>query len=296
MRTIKAKQIVQKVSDLAKEANFIFPEPFTNLIDNAILKEDTPIAKQALSAILANIRLAKSLPLPICQDTGMAEVFVEIGNKVQIDLSPFSNLEDVISEGIAIAYKKYYLRASVVDPLTRKNTGNNAPAIVHTRLVSGDPVFSGDRVTLCNTVALRLMVKGFGSENMGRVINLSPGAEPEEIIRFVVKCVEEAGSRPCPPVFIGCGIGGTMEKASLLAKEALLCPEEVVKPNQDKTLRSLEKEILRRINRLGIGPAGLGGKTTGLAVKVKKFPTHIAGLPVAVNISCWALRVSSGKI
>ena len=284
MRTIKAKQIVQKVSDLAKEANFIFPEPFTRLIDNAVLKEDTPIAKQALSAILANIRLAKKMPLPLCQDTGIVEVFLEIGSEIKVDLKPFSCLENIVSEGIAAAYQKYFLRLSVVDPLTRKNTGNNAPAVVHARLVSG------------NKIKIHLLVKGFGSENMGKVINLSPGSGRTEVEDFVVKCMEEAGSRPCPPVFIGVGIGGTMEKAALLAKEALLYPEELTTPNKNKELRALEQNVLRRVNKSGIGPAGLGGKTTALAVKAKKFPTHIAGLPVAVNISCWALRVSHGTI
>jgi len=209
---------------------------------------------------------------------------MEIGSGAAVDLKPFSCLEDVVSEGIAAAYRKYFLRLSVVDPLTRKNTGSNSPAVVHARLVSGDKV------------KIHLLVKGFGSENMGKIINLSPGSGRPEVEDFAVKCMEEAGSRPCPPVFIGVGIGGTMEKAALLAKEALLYPEELTKPNKDKELRALEQNILRRVNKSGIGPAGLGGKTTCLAVKARKFPTHIAGLPAAVNISCWALRVAHGTI
>lgn len=269
---------------MAREANFIFPEILIRLIDQAVEVEEKPIAKQALSAILANIRLAKKMPLPLCQDTGMVEVFLEIGSEVKVDLKPFFCLEDVVSEGVAAAYQKYFLRLSIVDPLTRKNTGTNAPAVVHARLVSGDKI------------RIHLLVKGFGSENMGKVINLSPGSGRPEVENFVVKCMEEAGSRPCPPVFIGVGIGGTMEKAALLAKEALLYPEELTTPNKDKELRALEQNVLRRVNNSCIGPAGLGGKTTALAVRAKKFPTHIAGLPVAVNISCWALRVSHGTI
>ena len=284
MRQVKANEIIRRITELAREANFIFPKSLTRLIDQAVAREEKPIAKQALSAILANIRLAKELPLPLCQDTGMIEVFLEIGSEVKVDLKPFSCLEDIVSEGIAAAYQKYFLRLSVVDPLTRKNTGNNAPAVVHARLVSGDKI------------NIHLLVKGFGSENMGKVINLSPGSGRPEIEDFVVKCMEEAGSRPCPPVFIGVGIGGTMEKAALLAKEALLYPEELTTPNKDKELRALEQNVLCRVNKSGIGPAGLGGKTTALAVRAKKFPTHIAGLPVAVNISCWALRVSRGEI
>jgi len=283
-RRIKAVDVAKRITELAREANFIFPEILTRLIDQAVEREEKPIAKQALSAILANIRLAKKMPLPLCQDTGMVEVFLEIGSEVKVDLKPFSCLEDIVSEGVAAAYQKYFLRLSVVDPLTRKNTGNNAPAVVHARLVAG------------NKIGIRLMVKGFGSENMGKVINLSPGSGRSEVEDFIVKCTEEAGSRPCPPVFIGVGIGGTMEKAALLAKEALLYPEELTTPNKDKELRALEQNVLRRINKSGIGPAGLGGKTTALAVKAKKFPTHIAGLPVAVNISCWALRISHGTV
>lgn len=271
---------------MAREANFIFPEILTRLIGRAVEREKKPLAKQALSAILDNIRLAKKMPrpLPLCQDTGMIEVFLEIGNEVKFGLKPFSCLEDVVSEGVAAAYQKYFLRLSVVDPLTRKNTGNNTPAVVHTRLISG------------NKIKIHLLVKGFGSENMGKVANLPPGSGRSEIEDFVVKCMEDAGSKPCPPVFIGIGIGGTMEKAALLAKEALLYPEELTVPNKDRELRALEQNVLRRINKSGIGPAGLGGQTTALAVKAKKFPTHIAGLPVAVNISCWALRVAHGEI
>lgn len=284
MKQIKAIDVAKQIAVLAREANFIFPENLSRLIDRAVEREEKPIAKQALSAILANIRLAKKLPLPLCQDTGMVEVFLEIGNQVEIDLKPFSCLEDAVSKGIASAYRKFFLRLSVVDPLTRKNTGDNTPAVVHTRLVAGDKIKIG------------LMVKGFGSENLGKVANLPPGSGLPEIGDFVVQCMEEAGSRPCPPVFIGIGIGGTMEKAALLSKEALLYPEALSKPNKDKELRTLEQNVLRRINGLGIGPAGLGGKTTALAVRAKKFPTHIAGLPVAVNISCWALRVASCEI
>jgi len=284
MRRIKAIDVAGRIAELAREANFIFPGILTRLIDRAVEREEKPIAKQALSAILANIHLAKKMPLPLCQDTGMVEAFLEIGSEVKVDLRPFSCLEEIVSKGIAAAYQKYFLRLSVVDPLTRKNTGNNAPAVVHARLVSG------------HKIKINLLIKGFGSENMGKVINLPPGSGRSDIENFVVKCMAEAGSRPCPPVFIGVGIGGTMEKAALLAKEALLYPEELSTPNKDEELRTLEQNVLRRVNKSGIGPAGLGGKTTALAVRAKKFPTHIAGLPVAVNISCWALRVSSGTI
>jgi len=284
MRKITPDRIIEKVIGLAREANFVFPEALAELVDQAIVRENSAAAKQALSAILANVRLAQKLPLPICQDTGMVEAFCEIGSGVRLDLQPFPDLESVISSAVGQAYRKFFLRASVVDPLSRRNTKNNTPAIVHTRLVSGD------KITVC------LSVKGFGSENMGRIAALPPGSSPSEIADFVVKCVSDAGSNPCPPVIIGVGLGGTQEKAALLAKEALLSPETLTEPNKDKDLRGLEKEILARVNKLGIGPAGLGGKTTALAVRVKKFPTHIAGLPIAVNISCWALRVSRGEI
>ncbi len=284
MKKIKGGTVAEVVTKLACQANTIFPEPITRLIDQAIEQESSPVSKQALSAILTNIRLAKKLSLPLCQDTGMVEVFLEVGNGVQIDLAGFNSLEEVVNKGVASAYKENYFRCSVVDPFCRKNTGDNTPAIVHTRLVKGD------------RLSIKLLVKGFGSENMGKVGNLSPGSETLEIVNFIVKAVKEAGTNPCPPVLIGCGIGGTMEKALLLAKEALLCPERIGKANPDKGLRFLEREVLRRVNKLGIGPCGLGGKTTALAIRALSFPTHIAGLPVAVNISCWALRVASTSI
>ena len=284
MKKIKAAAISELVAKIALEANINFPESITRLIDRAIEQESKPVSKQALSAILANIRLAKKLSLPLCQDTGMVEVFIDVGSGVQIELGKFNSLEDAVNKGVGSAYKKNYFRLSVVDALSRKNTGDNTPAIVHTRIVDGEKV------------AIKLLVKGFGSENMGRVANLSPGSGLSEIADFVVEAVAEAGSRPCPPVLIGCGIGGTMERALLLAKESLLYPERLDKANPDKDLRFLEREILRRVNKLGIGPCGLGGKTTALVVKALKFPTHIAGLPVAVNISCWALRLASGEI
>lgn len=283
-RTIKASCLTKTVSDLVREAAFTLPGPVARLVDRAILREKSASAKQVLGAILANKRLARSMPLPLCQDTGMVEVFLEIGHRVFLDLEDCRDLEEAVSAGAAAACRDYLLRASVVDPLSRDNTGNNAPAVVHQRLVAG------------SRLAVRVMLKGFGSENMSRLACLSPGADPADIVNFVVESVRLAGGNPCPPVIVGCGLGGTVDKAVLLAREVLLEPEKLLRPNPDRQLRGLERETLARINRLGIGPGGLGGRTTALAVRMGRFPTHIAGLPVAVNISCWALRVASTTI
>jgi len=284
IRLIKADRLIRLVTELARQANFEFPKPLVHLLDRAIVREESAEAKQALSAILTNIRLAQRLPLPLCQDTGLVEVFLEIGHRVRLDLGGGQDLETVINRGVSRAYREYYLRASAVDPLSRENTGDNTPAVVHTRIVAG------------RGLVIRMLIKGFGSENMGRIQALSPGASPEEIVEKVVQAVAEAGANPCPPVIIGCGLGGTMEQAALAAREALLEPEELLRPNPDRQLRAMEKEILRRVNRLGIGPAGMGGRTTALAARIEKRPTHIAGLPLAVNISCWALRTARAEI
>ncbi len=283
-RTIKARRVAQVTAGLVREAALSLPGPVVRLVDRAILREKSPAARQALGAIKANDRLARHLGLPLCQDTGLVEVFVELGNRVAVDLQKFRTLEAVISAGIAAACRDYYLRASVVDPLSRENTGDNAPGVVHVRLVAG------------REMRLTVMLKGFGSENVGCVANLAPGSEAADIVSFVVSCVRRAGADSCPPVIVGCGIGGTMEKAALMAREVLLSTEKLDRANPDRALNRMEKEILRAINRFGVGPAGLGGLTTALAVKVGRHPTHIAGLPVAVNISCWALRVACAEV
>lgn len=283
-RRLGAARIAALVRELVREASFEYPAPLVDLVDRALLKEKSVVARQALGAILANARLARQLPLPICQDTGLAEVFLEIGHLVRITLAPWKSLEEVISAGVAEATGRYFLRASAVDPLTRVNTGDNTPAIVHARITSGD-VFKAT-----------VMLKGFGSENMSRVMNLPPGSESADIVEAVVGVVREAGANPCPPVIIGCGIGGTLEKAALLSKQVLLDPRRIGRPNGDPELARIESEIRRRSNRLGIGPGGLGGSTTVLAVRAGRFPTHIAGLPLAVNLSCWALRTATGTL
>lgn len=284
LRTVEARQVKRTLVELIREAAYTLPAPVLRLVDRAILREETVLGKRVLGAIKTNARLAGRLSLPVCQDTGLVEVFCNVGDRVRLKTGRYAGFEQLAAAAAAEACGFFHLRASVVDPLTRENTGNNAPAIVHVRLVRGEKL------------QLAVMLKGFGSENVGRVANLHPGAEAADIADFVVGCVREAGSSSCPPVIIGCGIGGTMEKAALLAREVLLAPEKLARPNRDPGLRALERDILRRVNRLGVGPGGLGGRATALAVRAGKYPTHIAGLPVAVNISCWALRTASATL
>lgn len=236
--------------------------------------EQYEIAKDVLEKIIDNSNIAKNENMPMCQDTGMACVFLEIGQDVHfID----GNLEDAINEGVKLGYEEGYLRKSVVkDPIDRINTKDNTPAIINYNIVSGDKV----KITVAP--------KGFGSENMSKIAMLKPSDGLEGVKKFILKTVEEAGPNPCPPMVVGVGIGGTFEKAALLSKKALL--RNLNEKNKNEFYENLEKELLKEINKMGIGPQGFGGLTTAIGVNIETYPTHIAGLPVAVNISCHATR------
>lgn len=275
-KIIPAQKITETIKTIAIEANTVFSRKLIASLQKALQRETHLLSKNMLAAILENCRIAQQKKKPICQDTGLGLVFIRLGQEVQI---VNGNLEEAVQRGIAKGYGDGYLRLSVVDPLTRVNTGTNTPAIIYTTIISGD------------TLHITFVPKGFGSENMGQVVMLKPADGLEGIIDFVVNAVAAAGANPCPPVFVGVGIGGTMEKATLLAKEALYGIALPLK--KSKNVISLEKVLWQKINDLGIGPAGLGGKTTCLKVTVKTFPTHVAGLPVAVNIGCWCHRAKT---
>lgn len=273
MRVIQATQITDAIKNLCIRTNVEIPSDVANCIDCSLNDEDWEPAKELLNQIIENNELAKNTNKPICQDTGMACVFVEIGQDVHIE----GNLEEAIQEGVRQGYREGYLRKSVVlDPLNRVNTGDNTPAVIYYDIVPGDKL------------VIDFAPKGFGSENMSRIAMLRPSDGVEGVKRFVLETVEKAGANPCPPIVVGIGIGGTFDKAAQLSKRALLRPVDV--PNQNEFYQALEEELLEEINKLGIGPQGLGGRTTALAVNIETFPTHIAGLPVAVNISCHVTR------
>lgn len=274
MKEIKSEQIVDIIENLCIKSNCSLNGDILAALSEAIINEQSPAGREVLEQLKTNSEIAFAEQIPMCQDTGMTVVFAEVGQDVRIT---GGNLEDAINEGVRRGYLKGYLRKSVVDdPILRNNTGDNTPAVIHYEIVGGD--------------SLKLIVapKGFGSENMSAIKMLKPSDGVEAIKRFVVDTVDNAGSNPCPPVIVGVGIGGTMEKAALIAKKALLRPLNI--RNGKKHIRELEGLLLKMINGLGIGPAGIGGTTTALAVNVEVYPTHIAGLPVAVNISCHATR------
>ena len=274
MREISYDQIVSAVRNLCITANTTLTPDLCQAIRSAREQEPSPVGKAILGDLVENFTFAGARGLPICQDTGMAVVFVNLGQDVQIT---GGLLTAAIHEGVAKGYTEGFLRCSVVaDPLRRENTGNNTPAIIHLKLVAGDK--------LDITVA----PKGFGSENMTSMKMFNPSATREDIIRFIVDSVERAGSNPCPPVVVGVGLGGTSEVAALLAKQALLRP--VDEHNSDPFYAGMEAEALERINALGIGPQGLGGQTTALSVAITPYPTHIAGLPCVVNLGCHVTR------
>ena len=274
MREINAKQISDAVRDLFIKANHQLPSDALDLIHESCEKEKDPLARSVLCRICENVKVAGEMDIPICQDTGMAVIFAEIGQDVHVE----GSFEGAVNEGVARAYTEGGLRLSVVeDPLyERKNTGNNTPAVIHTRLVPG------------NKITLRVAPKGFGSENMSAVKMFTPSATEQDIVDFVVNTVRAADASPCPPIMLGIGIGATFDMAPVLAKKALL--RSVDKRNPDPRYASLEKKILDAVNSLGIGPQGFGGDTTALCVNIEKYPTHIAGLPVAVNINCHVIR------
>lgn len=243
------------------------------LLETAQQKESLPHAREILRQLCENNRLALAEHIPACQDTGLAVVLLELGQDVHVE---GGYIEDAINEGVRAAYKDGYLRKSVLDPLTRQNTGDNTPAVIHTRIVPGE------------LLKITAMPKGFGSENMSQIKMLKPSDATEGIVDFVVQTAQQAGGSPCPPVVLGVGIGGTFESCALLAKRQLL--RNPGQASQDAQLAAMEQEIKERINALGMGPMGLGGKTYCLAVHMAKQPTHIAGLPVAVNYCCHMLR------
>ncbi|MCK5186584.1 MAG: fumarate hydratase [Deltaproteobacteria bacterium] len=273
MKNIVFDDIVKKVKDACMSANFELGEDVITAFRKTKETEESPVGKEILEQLIENATIAKEEKIAMCQDTGFAVFFVEIGDEVKVS---GGNLVEAINEGVRQGYKEGYLRKSICHPFTRKNTGDNTPAIVHLDMVPGDQ--------------LKIIVapKGGGSENMSRVTMLKPSDGIEGIKRFVVERVRESGANPCPPLVIGVGIGGTFEKAALIAKKALLRP--VGSKNPDPELVSLEEELLVEINDLGVGPQGLGGRTTALAVHVNMHPCHIASLPVAVNINCHASR------
>lgn len=279
MRNIDAKVIEDTVARLCIEANLRLPPDVINAIERAEKAEPWDGAKRILSLLGDNVRIASEKTLPVCQDTGMACVFVELGQDVHIE----GNFEQAVNNGVRRGYGEGYLRKSVVcDPLRRVNTGDNTPALVTVKLTRGDKM----RITV--------MPKGFGSENMSALKMLKPADGVEGVKSFVLDTVEKAGANPCPPIIVGVGIGGSFDKAACLAKHALLRP--VNEPNPDEYYAALERELLDKINALGIGPQGFGGKTTALAVLIEAMPTHVAGLPVAVNISCHATRRASASL
>jgi fumarate hydratase subunit alpha len=279
MRNIDAKVIEDTVARLCIEANLRLPPDVINAIERAEKAEPWDGAKRILSLLGDNVRIASEKTLPVCQDTGMACVFVELGQDVHIE----GDFEQAVNNGVRRGYGEGYLRKSVVcDPLRRVNTGDNTPALVTVKLTRGDKM----RITV--------MPKGFGSENMSALKMLKPADGVEGVKSFVLDTVEKAGANPCPPIIVGVGIGGSFDKAACLAKHALLRP--VNEPNPDEYYAALERELLDKINALGIGPQGFGGKTTALAVLIEAMPTHVAGLPVAVNISCHATRRASASL
>ncbi len=279
MRTIPAERLTEAVARLCIEANAHLPADVQAALDAARAAEPWPLAKNTLDLLWSNLSAADEGGLPICQDTGMACVFVELGSDVHIE----GNFEAAIHEGVRRGYTDGYLRKSIVaDPLRRGNTGDNTPAAITVHLVPGE----GCAVTVAP--------KGFGSENMSRISMLKPADGVEGFKRFVVDTVRAAGSNPCPPVILGVGVGGSFDKVAYLAKKALLRPLDV--PNPDPYYAALERELLDEINALGIGPQGFGGRTTCRGLAIEQMPTHVAGLPAAVNVSCHVTRRATARL
>lgn len=281
MTKIKSIKIKDKVKELFLKANYHIGKDLMNQLQKALEQETSPIGKSVLSMIIENNKIASSEEVPVCQDTGLAIVFVEVGQNVQITDGDFT---EAINQGVKEAYQEGYLRKSVVDDpvFERKNTKTNTPAIIYTDIVPGDKI------------KLLVMPKGFGSENMSTLGMLKPADGPEGIVNFVVETVKKAGPNPCPPTIIGVGIGGSADKAMVIAKKVIA--RKIGEHNKNEKYASMEKEALGKINRLGIGPAGLGGNITSLAVHIDYLPTHIAGMPVAVNVCCHAARYAEGII
>ncbi|MDI3546435.1 MAG: fumarate hydratase subunit alpha [Halanaerobiales bacterium] len=273
MRKIDPEVITTSVARLVKEANYFLGEDMVRALKRASEEEESPVGKEIFNQIIENAKIAAEEEVPICQDTGVVVVFLEVGNEVYIK----GDIYQAVNAGVRRGYREGYLRKSMVkSPINRVNTGDNTPAVIHTKIVSGEK--------------LKIIVapKGGGSENMSIVRMLKPSDGIEGIKEFVLKTIREAGANPCPPIIVGIGLGGTLEKAALLAKEALLRPLD--DSNPDPEVARLEDELLEEINKLGIGPQGLGGIKTALAVKIETFPCHIASLPVAINLNCHVAR------
>ena len=274
MRTVKTKQITENIREMCIEANHFLTGDMTEALDRARESEKAPLGNQILQQLQENLQIAGEDMIPICQDTGMAVVFAEVGQDVHIE---GGLLEDAIQEGVRRGYTEGFLRKSVVkDPLIRENTKDNTPAVIHYTITSGDKI------------RLTLAPKGFGSENMSRIFMLKPADGLEGAKNAILTAVKDAGPNACPPMVVGVGIGGTFEKCALMAKQALTRP--VNEHSLIPYVKEMEEELLEKINKTGIGPGGLGGSTTALAVNINTFPTHIAGLPVAVNICCHVNR------
>jgi fumarate hydratase subunit alpha len=273
MRELHTEVIEKNIEKILLEIAFVLPVDVKKSIEDSKASETHPIARSILDKIENNSRISEQKRIPLCQDTGMVVVFLEIGQDIRL---VGDYIEDAINHAVEKAYQTGYLRKSIVTPLTRVNSNDNTPAVVHYKLVPGEQI------------KLTVSVKGFGSENMSRMKMLKPSDGLAGVEEFVVQSVKEAGPNPCPPIIVGVGIGGTVEKAAFMAKHALM--REIGSGNPDIEADGIEKELLNRINQLGIGPMGMGGKTTALGVFVEMFPTHIAGLPVVVNINCHSSR------
>ncbi len=274
IRTVETDVIIKNVKEMAIEANYYLSSDMDGAMKGAAVKEKSELGKKILGQLLDNLQIAADEKIPICQDTGMAVIFLEVGQDVHFEGMP---VEDAVNEGVRQGYEEGFLRKSVVgDPLIRENTRDNTPAVIHYSIVPGDKV----KITMAP--------KGFGSENMSRIFMLKPADGIEGVKQSVLTAVKDAGPNACPPMVVGVGIGGTFEKCAILAKKALTRPAGT--HSDIPYIKEMEEELLAAINRLGIGPGGLGGTTTALAVNINTYPTHIAGLPVAVNICCHVNR------
>ena len=276
MRIINSNKITEEVKKLCIEGNIFLGEDVIKSFEENLNKEESQRGRDVLNILIENAKIAREKEIPLCQDTGMAVFFVNVGQEVMVE---GDTLTDAINKGVSEGYTEGYLRKSVVSPLSRINTQDNTPAIIHYDMVKGDKI------------EIKYAPKGFGSENMSKSKMLKPSDGIEGVKKFILDTVSEAGPNPCPPIVVGVGIGGTLDKCAQIAKKALF--RNVGEHNEDEFIADLEKEMLIKINNLGIGPQGLGGNTTALAINIETFPTHIAGLPVVVNINCHAARHKS---
>lgn len=278
MKIIKADQITETIAKLCMDANFFLGEDMMKAFNDAVETEESPSGKAIMKQLIENAEIAKNESVPMCQDCGVAVVFAEVGQDLKIE----GSLEDAINEGVRRGYKDGYLRKSMCDPFTRKNTGDNTPAIIHIKLVPGEKL------------KLTVAPKGGGSENMSAIKMFPPSAGIQGVKDFIIERVTQAGPNPCPPIILGVGIGGNFEKSAMLAKEALL--REIDDHSDIPEIAELEKEMLEQVNKIGVGPQGLGGRTTALAIHINYMPCHIASFPVAINVNCHAARHKSATL